>query len=73
LKIFHHQSQQKWDENLHLLLFAFNTACRENTKMCPEKLFLGRDLGMPIESMWDLTEVKIAHELIGGQISGLSQ
>jgi hypothetical protein len=42
LKIFHHQSQRKWDEDLHLLAFAFNTACHESTKFCPAKLFLGR-------------------------------
>jgi len=32
LKIFHHQSQKKWDEDLHLLAFAFNTAHHESTK-----------------------------------------
>ena len=41
LKIFHHQSQRKWDEDLHLLAFSFNTACHESTKFCSAKLFLG--------------------------------
>jgi hypothetical protein len=39
LKIFHHRSQQKWDEDLHLLAFAFNTAY-ESTKFC-HGCFLG--------------------------------
>jgi transposase InsO family protein len=42
LKIFHHQSQQKWDEDLHLLTCAFNTACHESTKFCPS-CFLGEN------------------------------
>jgi hypothetical protein len=42
LKIFNHQPQRKWDEDLHLLAFAFSTACHESTKFCPAKLFLGR-------------------------------
>jgi hypothetical protein len=57
LKIFHHQSQRKWDEDLHLLMFAFNTARHEGTKMCPSKLFLGRELDTPLENVWDLAEV----------------
>ena len=27
LKVFLHQSQRKWDEDLHMPTFAFNTAC----------------------------------------------
>jgi hypothetical protein len=55
LKIFHHHSQKKWDENLHLLAVAFNTACHESTQMSPSRLFLGRELDMPLENVWDLT------------------
>ena len=40
LKIFHHQSQQKWDEDLHLFTFAFNTAY-ESTKFC-QGCFMGQ-------------------------------
>ena len=54
LKVFH-QSQQKWDQDLHLLAFAFNTALHEGAKFCPAKLFLGRELATPLESVWDLT------------------
>jgi hypothetical protein len=39
LKIFHHQSQQKWNEDLHLLTLAFNIAY-ESTKFC-QGCFLG--------------------------------
>ena len=34
LKIFHNQSQKMWDDKLHFLAFAFNSACHESTKMC---------------------------------------
>jgi hypothetical protein len=62
LKIFHNQSQRAWDEKLHFLAFAFNSACHESTKMCPSKLFLGRELNTPLENVWNLTEVHVASE-----------
>jgi putative transposase len=55
LKIFHHQSQVRWDENLHLLAFASNAAYHESTTMSPSKLFLGRELNTPLGNVWDLT------------------
>jgi len=67
LKIFHHQSQRKWDEDLHLLAFAFNTVCHESTKFCPARLFLGRELATPLESVWDLTEANISQDLKEGK------
>ena len=57
LKIFYHQSQKKWGEDLHLLAFALNTACHESTKFCPAKLFLGIELATPLERVWDMTGV----------------
>jgi len=57
LKIFHHQSQKMWDEKLHMIAFALNSACHESTKMCPARLFLGRELNTPLENVWNLTEV----------------
>jgi hypothetical protein len=62
LKIFHNQLQKMWDDKLHFLAFAFNSACHESTKMCPSKLFLGRDLNTPLENVWDLTEVHVSSE-----------
>ena len=62
LKIFHNQSQKMWDNKLHFLAFAFNSACHESIKICPSKLFLGRELNTPLENMWDLTEVLVSSE-----------
>ena len=62
LKIFHNQSQRMWDNKLHYLAFAFNSACHESTKMCPSKLFLGRGLNTPLENVGDLTEVLVSSE-----------
>jgi len=67
LKIFHHQSQLKWDEDLHSLAFAFNTACHESTKFCPARLFLRRELATPLESAWDLTEMNVSQDLKKGE------
>jgi hypothetical protein len=57
LKIFYHQPQKKWDEDLHSLAFAFNSACHDSKKFCPAKLFLGTELATPLERVWDMTEV----------------
>ena len=62
LKFFHNQSQRMWDNKLHYLAFAFNSACHESTKMCPSKLFLGRGLNTPLENVGDLTEVLVSSE-----------
>jgi hypothetical protein len=55
LKIFHHKAQQSWDEDLPWLGMAFNQAVHESTKVTPDKLFLGRDMGCPLGVQWDLT------------------
>ena len=57
LKIFHHQSQTKWDEDLPLLNVAFNTAVHESSKSTPDVLFLGREMRCPLSSRWDFSMV----------------
>jgi len=55
LKIFHHESQNTWDENLPWLGLAFNTAVHESTRYTPDVLFLGRELKCPWAVRWDLS------------------
>ena len=55
LKIFHHESQVSWDEDLSSLSLAFNTAVHVSHKSTPDKLFLGRELKCPLAVRWDLT------------------
>jgi len=50
LKIFHHESQNTWDEYLPWLAFAFNSALHESTKTTPDLLFLGREIKTPLET-----------------------
>ena len=57
LKIFHHQSQNAWDEDFPWLSVAFNTAVHESTRSTPDKLFLGRELKGPLSVQWDLSPV----------------
>jgi transposase InsO family protein len=57
LQIFHSESQQSWDADLHLLSLAFNSAYHESTKTSPAQLFLGRELNTPLENVWELGEV----------------
>jgi transposase InsO family protein len=44
LKIYHHQTQNTWDEDLPFLAFAFNTALHGSTQTTPDLLFLGREI-----------------------------
>jgi hypothetical protein len=55
LKIFHHQSQDAWDEDLPWVSVAFNTAIHESTGFSPDKIFLGRKLRCPLLTRWDLS------------------
>jgi hypothetical protein len=55
LKIFHHQSQNAWDEDLPWLSVAFNTAIHESTGTTPDKLFLGRELKGLLSVRWNLS------------------
>ena len=54
-KIFHSQSQNKWDEGLPLLSVGFNTAVHESCGFAPDILFLGREIKSPLLSRWDLS------------------
>jgi hypothetical protein len=49
LKIYHHQPQTRWDEDLSLLSSAFNSARHESTSFIPARLFLGREIRNPLE------------------------
>ena len=55
LKVFHHQSQNRWDEDLPFISAAFNTAVHESLKFTPGVLFLGREIKSPLISRWDLS------------------
>ena len=55
LKIFHHQSQGRWDEDIPLLSVAFNTAVHESSKFTPDLLFWGSEMKCPLLSRWDLS------------------
>jgi hypothetical protein len=57
LKIFHHSSQDAWDEDLPWLSVAFNTAIHESTDCTPDKLFLGREMKLPLDNRWDLSSL----------------
>jgi hypothetical protein len=49
LKIYHHQSQTRWDEDLSLLRLALNSARYESTSFTPARLFLEREIRSPLE------------------------
>ena len=57
LKIFHHQSQNKWHEDLPLLSVAFNTAVHESSKCTPDLLFLGREMSCSLSSRWNFSSI----------------
>jgi hypothetical protein len=57
LKLFHHQSQKNWDEDLPWLSTAFNTAVHESTQVTPDTLFLGREMKCPLAVRWNLSPV----------------
>jgi hypothetical protein len=54
LKIFHHEPQNVWDEDLPWISAAFNTAKHESTNTTPDVLFLGREIKIPLEARWEL-------------------
>jgi hypothetical protein len=59
LKIFHHESQSAWDEDLPWLSLAFNTAVHDSTKCTLDKLFLGGELKCPLLVRWDLSPLSM--------------
>ena len=61
LKIFHHESQEKWDEDLVWIGQAFNTAVHESTQMTPNLLFLSREMKGPLGVRWDLSPIHDGH------------
>jgi hypothetical protein len=62
LKIFHHNSQDRWDEDLAWLSLAFNSAYHEGHRKTPDLLFLGRELRCPLENRWDLAPDSVADD-----------
>jgi len=57
-KIFHHQTQNTWVEDIPLLAFALNTAVHERNQTIPD-LFLEREIKSPLGSRWDLLSLEI--------------
>jgi len=55
LKIYHHESQNLWDDNLPWLGLGFNTSVHESTCSTPDVLFLGREMRSPLDVRWDLS------------------
>jgi hypothetical protein len=62
LKIYHHQSQTRWDEDLSLLSLAVNSARHESTSFTPARLFLGREIRSPLEINWELCPTDLESE-----------
>jgi hypothetical protein len=61
LKIFHHQSQSEWDEDLLWLSMTFNTAVHESTQATPDLLFWGREMRCLLGVRWDLCPANSGH------------
>jgi hypothetical protein len=57
LKIYHAESQDKWDTDLPWFATALNTAVHESTHFSPDCLFLGREVSSPLSVKWDLSSV----------------
>lgn len=56
LKIFHSQTQQRWDENLNYLMIGINSAHHESIGMTPAMALMGRELNNPLQLAWNLVE-----------------
>ena len=61
LKIFHHETQNLWDEDLLWLSLAFNIAVHDSTRRTPDLLFWAREMKCPLGVRWDLTPVNNAN------------
>jgi len=57
LKLFHHESQNSWDEDLPWMRLAINTAVNQSTRSTPDVLFLVRELKCPLGVQWDPSPV----------------
>lgn len=49
LRIFNHQTQQSWPQNLHWLALVFNTGWHSSTNATPASLFFDRELQSPLD------------------------
>lgn len=56
-------AQNKWEDFLPDICFAFNSAIHDSTGYSPAKVFLGRELPHPLNNIWD-----IPNELIHGEV-----
>lgn len=54
LTIYHHDSQDRWDEGCPMLMIAFNSALHESTGCSPSSIFLGRELNHPLGMQWGI-------------------
>jgi len=59
LKVYHHQAQNSWYENLPFLAFAFKTALHDSTQTTFDLLCLGREIKSPLGSRWDLPSLEV--------------
>jgi hypothetical protein len=57
LNIYHNAQHDRWDENLHSLQMAFNTAWYETTGAPPASLFLEREFEDILSLKWDVEHV----------------
>jgi hypothetical protein len=64
LKVFHHQSQNRWDEDLPWISAAFNTAVHESSKFTPDILFLGREIKSPLITHLHGMEVHVGIKIL---------
>jgi len=55
LKVYHHESQNLWDDKLSWLGLTLNTASHKSTGTTPDILFLGREMQSPLNVRWDLS------------------
>ena len=51
LKNYVQQDPQSWDRSLPAICFAYNSSCREETRVLPQFLLTGRDLRLPGDLM----------------------
>ena len=48
------EAQRNWDDKLPALLAAYRASPRESTEFTPNRLFLGREVRMPLDLLLDL-------------------
>jgi len=50
------ESQRDWDDRLPVVLAAYRASPHESTGFTPNRLFLGREVRMPLDLLLDLPE-----------------